>query len=276
MRTLFSPAFLGVEDDFFEGRTCADFGCGSAVPGTLNLLDCGAGFVHALDLNDSFVAPATEILTAETRFAGRWKLDVGSICELPYEADTFDFTVCQGVIHHIEDDQKALDEIVRTLKPGGTALLEVYGKGGIMTRIGMEIIRDEYANDPAFRALIDEQMTPDWISEQLTWLEERIEDDGSTEYRQAHAFLEAMRVLLDEDFILTLQDRAQAPLYKMYREQEFADMLGAAGFSTWRRVARKPHFRNFRKILAPMYHEYAAPLSRLFYGDGILIIVATK
>jgi len=41
------------------------------------------------------------------------------------EADkTFDFVLCNHVLEHVHDDQKALSEIFRVLKPGGTAILQ--------------------------------------------------------------------------------------------------------------------------------------------------------
>jgi hypothetical protein len=68
----------------------------------------------------------------------------------------------------------------------------------------------------------------------------------------------------------------QAPLYKLYALEELTDLLRDAGFSSWYRVARKPTYRNVRKVLAPLYHRYDSPLAKLLYGDGALILVATK
>ena len=49
----------------------------------------------------------------------------GDICDMPFEANSMDLVVATDIVEHVEDDQKALDEIHRILKPGGHALLTV-------------------------------------------------------------------------------------------------------------------------------------------------------
>lgn len=47
------------------------------------------------------------------------------ICDLPFSNDGFDFIICNHVLEHIPDDTKAMQELYRILKPGGTAILQV-------------------------------------------------------------------------------------------------------------------------------------------------------
>lgn len=47
------------------------------------------------------------------------------ICDLPFKEDEFDFILCNHVLEHIPDDTKAMQEIFRVLKPGGTAILQI-------------------------------------------------------------------------------------------------------------------------------------------------------
>lgn len=47
------------------------------------------------------------------------------ICDLPFEANTYDFILCNHVLEHIQDDTKAMQEIYRVLKPGGTAIVQI-------------------------------------------------------------------------------------------------------------------------------------------------------
>ncbi len=42
-----------------------------------------------------------------------------------FEDNTFDFFMANHVMEHIDEEQKALKEILRILKPGGTAILQV-------------------------------------------------------------------------------------------------------------------------------------------------------
>lgn len=47
------------------------------------------------------------------------------ICDLPFENNSFDFILCNHVLEHIPDDRKAMSELYRILKPGGTAILQI-------------------------------------------------------------------------------------------------------------------------------------------------------
>ena len=47
------------------------------------------------------------------------------ICALPFGDNSFDFILCNHVLEHIPDDRKAMQELFRILKPGGTAILQI-------------------------------------------------------------------------------------------------------------------------------------------------------
>lgn len=49
----------------------------------------------------------------------------GDICDMPFDDNSMDLVVATDIVEHVPDDQKALDEIYRVLKPGGHALLTV-------------------------------------------------------------------------------------------------------------------------------------------------------
>ena len=65
------PQVMGLPDDYFVGLNCADLGCGSAAHGTANLLSLGAGYVWALDLDETFIEPASNRLQAEESYSSR-------------------------------------------------------------------------------------------------------------------------------------------------------------------------------------------------------------
>ncbi len=47
------------------------------------------------------------------------------ICQLPFEDHSYDTIFCNHVLEHIPDDTKAMQELYRILKPGGTAILQI-------------------------------------------------------------------------------------------------------------------------------------------------------
>lgn len=53
-------------------------------------------------------------------------LTLGDSEKLPYKDKTFDLVYSWGVIHHTPDTDQAMQEIVRVLKPGGSAKIMLY------------------------------------------------------------------------------------------------------------------------------------------------------
>lgn len=45
--------------------------------------------------------------------------------EIPFGPGTFDMVLCNHVLEHVKDDRKVMTEILRILKPGGMAVLQV-------------------------------------------------------------------------------------------------------------------------------------------------------
>jgi SAM-dependent methyltransferase len=56
---------------------------------------------------------------------GRWHLHAADITHLPFADGTFDIVVCSEVLEHIPDHYRAIQEIVRVLKPGRQLVVSV-------------------------------------------------------------------------------------------------------------------------------------------------------
>ena len=56
---------------------------------------------------------------------GRWGLSVTDIGSLPFRNNTFDLVICSEVLEHIPDQQGAIEEAVRVLKPGHPLVVSV-------------------------------------------------------------------------------------------------------------------------------------------------------
>ena len=45
------------------------------------------------------------------------------ITSIPYPENYFDYIICSHVLGHVPDEERAIDEMYRVLKPGGTAII---------------------------------------------------------------------------------------------------------------------------------------------------------
>lgn len=97
-----------------QGARILDAGCGSG----RNMVELARhGTVTGVELSETSVALARE------RRAG--EVIAGSVLEMPFPEDSFDFAVSLDVIEHLEDDLAALKELRRTVAPGGSLLVTV-------------------------------------------------------------------------------------------------------------------------------------------------------
>jgi len=102
-----------------EGDTIqiADIGCGNG----RNMLLRPHNFI-GVDLSQTFVD-----LCQRKGLKTQW----GSILDLPFKNEIFDYVICVAVIHHLstpERRQRAVMELLRIMKPRGQILITVWGQ----------------------------------------------------------------------------------------------------------------------------------------------------
>jgi SAM-dependent methyltransferase len=108
----------------WRGKSFLDVGCGMG-RNSFWPMTYGAGGGCAVDLDD-------RSLESARRNLGRFpSVEVmrSSAYDLPF-ADRYDIAFAIGVIHHLEDPQRALQRMTRAVKPGGQVLIWVYGREG--------------------------------------------------------------------------------------------------------------------------------------------------
>jgi len=138
--TVFGPQlveqFLANVDlpaEFFRGRRCVDIGCGSG-RWTYALAELGAEVV-AVDLTSGGV----ESVYGELGERPNVTIAQADIFALPFAAESFDFVMSWGVLHHTPSTRKAFDRIAPLVRPGGTLYVMVYdvdqGRGERVTNI---------------------------------------------------------------------------------------------------------------------------------------------
>jgi len=98
-------------------------------PSRMSILDfgCGAGG-NILVVKDFGEVTGLDISTEALKFSsdkGFKKLILGDATNLPFDAASFDLVMALDVLEHIWDDRRALSEIKRVLRPGGSLLITV-------------------------------------------------------------------------------------------------------------------------------------------------------
>jgi SAM-dependent methyltransferase len=110
------------------GTKVIDVGCGQGRH-SFEAFRRGANVIafdqNAADLND-----VDEILQAmedqgEVPASAKAEAVKGDALDLPFAADTFDCVIASEILEHVPEDDKAIAELVRVLKPGGTLAITV-------------------------------------------------------------------------------------------------------------------------------------------------------
>lgn len=111
--------FMTPED--WRDRSFVDVGCGMGRNSHWPMSYGAAGGL-AIDIDERSLASARRTLaahpTVEVRRTSAYELA---------ERDRFDLAFSIGVIHHLEDPDRALANMVRAVKPGGRVMIWVYG-----------------------------------------------------------------------------------------------------------------------------------------------------
>jgi ubiquinone/menaquinone biosynthesis C-methylase UbiE len=100
------------------GETVLDIGCGAGMDLLLAARRVGpTGRALGVDMTDAMVERAG----ASARAAGLAQVEVrkGDATSLPVEDASVDVVISNGVINLVPEKERAFDEIVRVLKPGG-------------------------------------------------------------------------------------------------------------------------------------------------------------
>ena len=107
---------VGTHD--FTGKTVLDIGCGAGGIDLALVQNHGAGFVLGIDVEDSVLARARQLVAAAdlTQRIGVVKVAPGP---LPFPPAAFDVVFSKDSIVHITDKHALMAQVFRVLRPGG-------------------------------------------------------------------------------------------------------------------------------------------------------------
>jgi SAM-dependent methyltransferase len=111
-----------LEPQDWQGKDFLDVGCGMGRNSYWPLRYGAAGGV-AVDIDERSLESARRNLKPFPTM----QVMRASVYDLPFE-DRFDLAFSIGVIHHLERPERALERMVRAVKPGGRVLIWVYGR----------------------------------------------------------------------------------------------------------------------------------------------------
>ena len=113
------------DDELFRGEILNVLNQNSCV------LDLGAGAGLVLQMNFRGLARRVCGVDPDGRVVGNPQLDEAQVADgesIPYPDSTFDVIFADNVLEHLEHPTPVFQEVVRTLKPGGTLLVKTPNK----------------------------------------------------------------------------------------------------------------------------------------------------
>jgi ubiquinone/menaquinone biosynthesis C-methylase UbiE len=270
LTSLLSTDYLKVPKDFFYGKICLDAGCGSNANAVYAMLQMGAEKVYAFDLDDSIYETAPQMLKEFSE--NRYDLRTGNVLNISFADNIFDFVHCGGVLHHSADVLQGLRELGRVTKPGGILYIHTYGAGGIVREL-TSFFREKYNQDEVFKDLID-NLTAQKLQQGIFDIFAAMDRHGDSLGKNFPVNL--VKELVDDDLVLTVQDRIAAPAYHEHTEEQLRACLKEEGFSQIERLTRYPYLKNIRRFFSPLYCEYKSEAAKLCYGSGLIQLKAVK
>lgn len=272
LANLVTEEYFGLSVGAFHGLDILDAGCGTNANASHAFLARGARNVVSLELGHSWMDCAKRRLA---KFGARSSLAAGSVLDLPFDRASFDFVHCAGVLPHTSDPRLGFSELARVTRPDGLLFLTIMGTGNGILYICINHLREKYASDPSFRSAVD-GLTSDRVSEHVNWL---LTAKSSREGELIKGENDVFRSLFDEDLLITIKDRLQAPTYHAFgfTEKQIVIWFDEEGFEDIRRISRYTFdFHNLRRFLAPMYENFDHSLARFWFGDGCIQMIGRK
>ena len=207
-----------------RGLKVLEIGCGLGTDGA-QFAEAGADYT-GVDLTEASVELARRRFDL-FNLPGTFK--TADAENLNFEDESFDLVYSHGVLHHTPDTRKAIDEVHRVLRPGGSAKVMLYHRDSYNYRVNISILRRAGA-------------------QLLNWewgvrLVHRITGEPLESLREHARLLKSAKqaYLADSEFLSQNTDGAGNPLARVYSRREAREL-----FADFSEVELRTYFFNKR------------------------------
>jgi ubiquinone/menaquinone biosynthesis C-methylase UbiE len=210
----------------WRDKDVLEVGCGLGTD-AINFARAGARYT-GVDLTEASIELARRRFEFETLNA---ELRVADAEALTFSDNSFDLVYSHGVLHHTPDTQRAIDEIHRVLRPGGTAMVMLYHKNSYNYRVSIMTLRRLGVR------VLDFDWGPAFVH--------RVTGEDESRLRELQAIYrrDRQRMMSAEEFLNQNTDGPGNPLARAYTRRE-----AVALFGLFRKVRTELHFLNKRRI----------------------------
>jgi ubiquinone/menaquinone biosynthesis C-methylase UbiE len=270
---MFSLEYFQKQEGWLKGKKCLDAGCGDTAKLTIRLRQLGADYVTGIDIGTDFIDIARN---NAKKFGVSHNVNFisGSITQIPFPDNYFDFVACHGVIIHLSDINEAnlaFSELSRVTKKGGELYIVGGLVGGLFEDCIIPALRNYYQSNDEFRQIID-KINPKNFKQLFNYI------DTEFRNREQHMPLNLSDIesLFDVDFCVFIQNAIQAPVRLKLNEKFYISNYMSNGFKKPDRLRRFVERKNIRRYFAPLHFNIDHPISKILYGSGNLEFISIK
>jgi ubiquinone/menaquinone biosynthesis C-methylase UbiE len=273
------PTTYDLPADWFKGKTVLDAGCGNTGYIQVAMHRLGAKKITCLDLGEDWIPELKKVTEKFSVPTEQIEFVAGSTNELPFDDNSFDLVISNGVIMHLESvtlAETALAELSRVAAPGGQVYVYTgIDRPGIVDRYLVPALRQAYVEDEEFRSFVDNIDCADVVGQLRDCYETALKFDRNL----SPVFSDAIGSLFTLDTATFIQNLLQVPVQQAPKLSEAwaIDRMSKLGLRNIRRVKERYWQRNdYRRFLAPIHYRLDLSIPKILYGNGHVKIVAEK